>query len=167
MNDCRCTLSSTTTTIRFHAPHGTDGSVSVARQNHDDALLAFSDHAPPSNCSLRSLLCLGLELYAPHIKLAIYFRPCRDHSSQFPWRVIWSRACQPEYTLTPHLYGPKTTGVHAALPMPFGMDCYDFVGAIVSPMPLPPPRPHCTGRIIEEGKGAFPLLLAHQPCTLW
>jgi len=109
---------------------------------------------PRSSCFLRprtalrllliltaSSVLLGFALFEPHIELAFYSRqwvnaeitPVGSLGGCFdPERV------SPEYNLTRHLYGPKVTEVHAGLPMRFGMDCYEFAGTIVSPVPPSP-----------------------------
>ncbi|KAL4067007.1 hypothetical protein V8B97DRAFT_2025310 [Scleroderma yunnanense] len=88
-----------------------------------------------------SSILLGLTLFEPHIEIAFYSRqwvnteitPVSPLGGCFdPERV------SPEYNLTRHLHGPKMTEVHAGLPMRFGMDCYEFAGTILSPVPPPP-----------------------------
>lgn len=89
---------------------------------------------------IASSILLGLALFEPHIEIAFYSRqwvsneitPTAPLGGCFePERV------SPDYNVTRHIYGPKTTEVHAGLPMRFGMDCYEFAGTIESPPPPP------------------------------
>lgn len=85
-------------------------------------------------------ILLGLALFEPHIEIAFY---SRQWVSNEITPVVPLGGCfepgrvSPEYNVTRHIYGPKTTEVQAGLPMRFGMDCYEFAGTIESPVPPP------------------------------
>ncbi|KAI6168396.1 glycosyltransferase family 32 protein [Pisolithus thermaeus] len=103
---------------------------------------------PRSACKLllvfiASSILLGLALFEPHIEIAFYSRQWvgNEITPTVPLGGCFEpERVSPEYNMTRHIYGPKTTEVHSGLPMRFGMDCYEFAGTIESPAP-PPLRP--------------------------
>ncbi|KAH9005501.1 glycosyltransferase family 32 protein [Lactarius hatsudake] len=83
------------------------------------------------------ILVLCYLTWEPHIEVTFYRRSWirQEIEPITPLHGCFKPdQASPLYNVTERLYGPKSTEVHAGLPMRLGLDCYDF-GATIRPLP--------------------------------
>ncbi|KAH8995648.1 hypothetical protein EDB92DRAFT_2084485 [Lactarius akahatsu] len=79
------------------------------------------------------IFVLSYLTWEPHIEISYYWRSWirQEIEPLTPLRGCFKPdQASPLYNVTERLYGPKSTEIHAGLPMRLGLDCYDFAGTI-------------------------------------
>ncbi|KAI0792490.1 glycosyltransferase family 32 protein [Abortiporus biennis] len=80
------------------------------------------------------IIAVPLFLWEPHVEFAFYSRGWvqREVETVRPLASCFDpQNISPRYNVSQSIYGPKTTEVHAGMPLRLGMDCYNFAGTVL------------------------------------